>query len=208
MYRNYVKVVTDKLEGAVPAFNQAFAETTGEYVALINDDVELLIAGALDTAVARLQADPSAGQLAFAFTRNGQKGDAKIEYSHSGKPYANLGMIKRSVAEEVIKITGGIWTPLYRTYGADTELSCWVHRLGYKVLEARDLIFWDKMCVDELRKLNYGPNRATCDKDGKLFWSRWPDPKMLKPFGPYPNVTERELEALKAYEARVKKAHD
>lgn len=202
-----VRIVQDRLEGAVPAFNLAFESCTGDYIALINDDVELLTSDGFKAGITRLEEDPSAGQLAYAFTRTGQPGDAKIEYSHRDKPYANLGMIKRSVAEEVIKITGGIWTPLYRTYGADTELSCWVHRLGYKVLEARDLIFWDKVCVDELRKLNYGPNRETCEKDGKLFWSRWPDPKMLRPFGPYPHVTERELAALKAYEEKKKAAH-
>lgn len=120
-----VRIVQDRLEGAVPAFNLAFESCTGDYIALINDDVELLTSDGFKAGITRLEEDPSAGQLAYAFTRTGQPGDAKIEYSHRDKPYANLGMIKRSVAEEVIKITGGIWTPLYRTYGADTELSCW-----------------------------------------------------------------------------------
>lgn len=184
-----VLVKAGRLEGAVKAFNQAYSASKGHYVALLNDDV-IAVGDALLLAVARLKTDDSIGQVACAW------GERKKPFSVAavhGTIYANLGVMPRRIADLVVKITGGVWCPKYYTYGADTELSCWVHRVGLKVYGLKNSCFEDLPVLDALRRRN----ETRARNDGKLFYKRWPMANTLLPGGPFPNVTGRELSRLR-----------
>lgn len=189
--------VETERRGAVVAFNRAYALSQGEHVAVLNDDVEVL-GDALPQALERLRADPKAGQIAMAF-RNPQQRDFRVMTVH-GKAYANLGILKRAVANEVVAIQGGLWNPRYHTYAGDTELSCWVWRLGYTVLSAHDLHCVDYLAQDDLRRAN---NSGRNLEDGRAFHARWPGPLYLQPDGPLPHATARELAVLKTITGRI-----
>jgi hypothetical protein len=178
-------------EGAVKAFNKAYGLARGRHVALMNDDVEAVDPGGLERAVHALQA-PGVGQVALPFNREGER--SFVTETVHGRPYANLGVISRRVADRIIRITGGLWSPCYRTYGADTELSCWIYRLGLDVVVEETARFADIHAKDGLR----ATNEKYANADSRMFWTRWPDPGMIRPNGPMPVVTGVELDNLRS----------
>lgn len=187
-----------RLEGAVKAINQCYGFARGEYVAILNDDIAPE-GQALDAAVRRLEGGSKIGQIACPFRTVGEARPHYINYVQS-LIYANIAVMRREMLDEVVKIQGGVWSPCYRTYGGDTELSCWVHRLGFAVVEEPEARFTDWMPQDVLRHENHQDERGV--KDNRLFWSRWTDAKMLEPFGPLPKVGLAETAALISWEAK------
>ena len=189
-----------RLEGAVKAINQCYALCRGEYIAILNDDIAP-VGLALQHAVARLDqhrvAGAQIGQVACPFKVHNEDRPHHIEFVN-GLPYANIAVMRRPLLDQIVRICGGVWSPCYRTYGGDTELSCWVHRLGYAVVEEPEARFIDYMPQDALRQENHGDGRAVADN--RLFWARWSQPSMLQPLGPVPNVTEIERVRLSAFE--------
>lgn len=163
------------LTGAVIAFNLGFAravEAEYPFVFHFNDDAELVTPGALVGAVEVMKAQPELGAVAFEFDLRGSWG---FELVH-GMTYPNFGVIRREAGMEVARAQGDPegkkwWNPIYRTYGADTELGMWLYRLGWSVLPAVGWRVHDCGAQDELRELNlsYNPNR----EDSRLFWTRW-----------------------------------
>lgn len=202
-----IVVVEGGTDGAVKAFNKAYAASRGDYIVTLNDDCILSI-DATRLGVSWLDTHKEIGQIAFGYTR-GSSGRVIIEEIGMAHPYANFGMIRREVADGAARLCGGFWAPCYRTYGADTELSCWVWRQGYEVQPITKPLVHDLQAEDMLRTNNHKQGRA--EADGKLFWSRWgynkssPLPK-LQPFGEYPNITDEELERLRAHEAKATRA--
>lgn len=187
--KDIVLVQAGRLEGAVRAFNQAYRASKGHYVALINDDV-IAIGDALLLAVARLKTDASIGQVACAWRSGKDPFTVATVYNQF---YANLGVMPRSVADIIAKITGGLWSPVYFTYGADTELSAWVHRLGLSVCGLKSACFEDRPVRDTLRLRNETRARI----DSRTFYRRWPTAHTLLPGGPFPHVTKRETKQLR-----------
>jgi hypothetical protein len=182
-------------EGAVKAFNKGFHVSRGHAVAYWNDDVVAVDKDAMARAVSALY-EPGVGQVACPFNVRDNT-NMSLEHVH-GKPFANLGIVTRTLAEAIIEITGGLWSPCYHTYGADTELSCWVHKLGLRVLRPEGSRWSDLRVNDGLRSLNNQNAKA----DNQLFWRRWKDEDMLRPDGPDPNVTRAELARFHAVRAR------
>lgn len=198
--RSNTRMVYGGREGAVRAFNAAYKEAVGDYIVTLNDDC-ILAPTAIVAAKALLDTDEKIGQVAFGYTR--QTAQVIIEEICSGRPYANFGMIRTGVAMAAADICGGFWNPRYRTYGGDTELSCWVWRLGYRVEPIRKPLVQDLLHDDALRAANYGPPAVA---DGRLFWDRWGKDKSapihkITPHGEYPNIDPEELAKLKMYEA-------
>jgi hypothetical protein len=145
-----------------------------------NDDAELVTPGALLHAVELMKAIPSLGAVAFEFDL---RGPWAFEYVF-GKVYLNFGVIRREAGMEVARAQGDPegkkwWNPLYRTYGADTELGMWLYKLGWAVHAAKGWRVHDCEAKDELRTVNlsYNPNR----EDSRLFWRRWPGPASIAP---------------------------
>lgn len=179
-----------KRRGAVAAFNAGYRMSRAPFVALLNDDVEVE-ADALEFAVRYMTARPGVGQTALAYKK--PEALQYRTYTIHGKPYANLGIIRREAAEDATAIQGALWNPRYHTYAADTELSCWLHKLGWGVeplLKAR--------CIDyEIRDVlrienNSGRNRL----DSCAFGRKWPSAQHIEPDGPFPLASEEELGAF------------
>lgn len=194
-----VSVIYEKeRRGAVAAFNAAAASSVGRHIAAVNDDVEL-VGAALKRAVEILDTDFRIGQVAMAFSQpEAGQNEFKVFPFHR-HVYANLGVLRRRVYDDVVKIQGGLWNPIYHTYGGDTELSCWVWRLGWQVHAGFDTLCVDHLAQDALRKDN---NSGRNHEDGKRCHTRWPDHTRLEPMGPEPLVEPKELEALRAYEGQ------
>jgi glycosyltransferase involved in cell wall biosynthesis len=163
------------LTGAVRAFNLGFGRAVDEgfeFVMHLNDDAKIITPSAIDIAIDLMIEQPKIGEVAFAYDLNGPWRCDRI----NGKPYANFGVIRReagmAVAREQGDPTGRAWwNPIYRTYGADSEFGCFLHRLGWIVHPALNLKVHDINYQDDLRVLNgsHDPDRV----DSKIFWDRW-----------------------------------
>jgi len=189
------------LTGAVVAFNDCYQLSRGKYLVTLNDDVEVL-GDAIYQGVHVLESELDVGQIAFGYRRSAEDPKRGWIVNLLAPPhhhYANFGVIRRSIAEQAAAISGGMWSTAYYTYGADCELSCWVHRLGFRVKPCPELRVLDHEHRDGLRDANHVGGRA--QRDGKLFWERWAKvPDMLLPGGPMPRLAGREQEALRSLE--------
>lgn len=183
-----VTLIRGDLSGAVPAFNAAARKARGEFIVALNDDAEL-DPNALSRALQQFS-DPLVGQVAMSFYEGGKW---KIEEA-LGKIYANFAVTRHNIVDAVEKITGGMWAPVYKTYGGDNELSCWVYRLGYKIVGAPDARVRHHYQQDRLRSQN-----TKTDRQRRAFWLRW-RPECLSPRGPYPVIQPGELTVLKQIE--------
>lgn len=193
-----VLIGRQELTGAVVAFNHCQQLARGQFLCTINDDVEVE-AGAIAGAVDILEREPAVGQVALGLRRQ-SAGPWMVNYiSPPHYFYANFGVVRSSIVARVRAITGGMWSPCYYTYGADVELSCWVYRLGYQVKPCEQLHVSDYEHRDGLRAANHAGGKA--ERDGNLYNARWGDKRALQPGGPLPNISARELAALRAIEA-------
>jgi hypothetical protein len=177
------------LSGAVRAFNLGFACAVDEgydYVFHFNDDAECVSPGMLEAAARVLEADSGVGAVAFEFDL---RGPYDVECVH-GKVYPNFGVIRREAGMAVARAQGdpsgrAFWNPIYHTYAADSELGCWLWKLGYRVYAARGLRVHDVNEQDELRRSNQASIDPTATHpDSALFYRRWPSPSSLAPDPP------------------------
>lgn len=188
-----------RLEGAVAAFNHAFSSSRGAFVANFNDDA-VYEGDALARGVDYMLRTPEAGQVAFAFKGDGEEWTINEVYPPRDFPsvkhlttYANFGITRRDVANKVACIQGGFWSPVYRTYCGDNELSAWIWKLGYRVDKLPDARVIDLRTDDALRS----KNTANLGREAKRMYYRWPADAFL-PDGPDPRVTDTELAAFRA----------
>lgn len=189
-----VKYVAGGLDGAVAAFNACFREVSGRFVLTLNDDA-VLLPDAVDQGL-KMFADPMVGQVAFAFN---EPHDQQFKVlSAMGYPYANYGMIRTNLARSIAGICGGLWAPVYRTYGGDNELSLWVLRLGYRIAPCQEAKVMDLHAVDSLRERSNSPTER--DATGKLFSSRWSPQNCTAFRGPPPQMDAGTLAQLRATE--------
>lgn len=188
-----VKYIGGALDGAVKAFNACFRVARGRFILNLNDDAALHPL-AVKNGLKHF-ADPMVGQVAFPYAVGTQAFHVEHAHSHT---YVNYGLTRANVARAIEKICGGFWAPVYYTYGGDTELSMWVHRLGYKVIAATDAKVIDKHAQDGLRRRSHDTEKG---KSGRVFGTRWPSEIPLKFRGPAPGVTGPELAVLHQFEA-------
>lgn len=184
-----VVLIHGNLNGAVLAFNSCFEQSAGRYVVALNDDVEIE-RSAIKIALRHFD-DPMVGQVAFSYLERG----VWTTHDVHGRVYVNYGMIRSYVAKAICKICGGYWATVYYTYGGDTELSCWVYRLGYKIITETNAKVVDREVKDGLRVRN-----AARDQKRWFFWKRWPTPQNMVFRGPHPLVENGELEVLRRLE--------
>lgn len=158
------------LPGAVIAFNAGFTRAFDEgatHIGHFNDDAQCM--GRHDAngrcvdpdmwgaALREMDADDKVGAVAFAFD---VWGPYRFDYCAEGKVYTNFGVIRADVARRVALAQGDrrgkkLWNPIYHTYGADSEVGCWIWKLGYTVVARADLRVHDLCAQDGLRKNNY-----------------------------------------------------
>ncbi len=167
------------LQGAVRAFNQAWSVSRGLYIANFNDDAEY-VGNCLEQGVRAFAAPNHENVGQFAFQLNTEAG-WDIQYVN-GYQYANFGIGKREVVERVCEKQGGrehYWNPIYHTYAADCEHSCWIWKMGLRVLGLEGARVADKGAKDALRERNEKINEGKGDSN--LFWTRWNRPEDIKP---------------------------
>lgn len=161
------------LQGAVHAFNLGFAiavERKYPYIVHLNDDAELATDGMLVAARKIIDEHPMVGEVAFEFDLRGPYGFDQW----NGKILANFGMVRREAGMEVARRqgdpTGRLWwnSRYYKTYGGDSEFSCFMHALGWEIFPGRNLRVHDLNAQDGLRDRN-----SVNQTDTQKFFERW-----------------------------------
>jgi len=150
------------MDGAIPAFNRAYlAARRGRYVAQINDDV-LVEGDALAVAIRRLDERPGLAVVVFASSLDGGK-TRYVPRAEDGVVHPNQLVARREAIEDVIASGfGAFWgdeaARTHKTYGGDTILGMWLHRLGWHVERCDDVRCLDRCrtqeAKDALRKSN------------------------------------------------------
>lgn len=178
-----------ELLGAVRAFNAGFGRAVdlgSDYVVVLNDDDELIgPEPEILRCVQVMEADPSIGAVAF---ETDHRGPWACETVH-GRPYCNKGVIRRAAGMAAARAMGDPqgrewWGHDHRTYAADTELGCWIWRLGWRVVPGVGLRVHDNAPEgaggDALRQANVADYLDPQTGTVALFKSRWGDPRRLE----------------------------
>jgi glycosyltransferase involved in cell wall biosynthesis len=180
-----VLIEHSELRGAIPAFCDGAKAATGKYVVLANDDI-LFKPGALLAGIVHLEEYSRCGGVAFADNRKNaynpqgrhlvQMMPAWYHKKYQGVRYAQVGMFRKWLGDEV-----GWWgadDPDFtaKTYGGDNYLSARIWELGYTIDEVPGCRVDDLVIRDALRELNNGPPREkTSHSDTEAYYTRFPE---------------------------------
>jgi hypothetical protein len=149
-----------RLLGATRAYNAGFRLARAPYVCHINDD-DLVHEDCIRKGLWYIQDRPDVGQVAFAFDLwNPDYGFDGV----FGITYANKGITRRELGDRA-----QWWDERYYTYAADTELSCRITEMGYRVVPLHECKAHDLKTQDELREINNPGGHNT--QDSPLFYS-------------------------------------
>lgn len=128
-----VRPIHGGMDGAIPAFNAAYAASKGRLVCQINDDV-LPDGDSIALAAAHLDTCPCAG-VVFKFDRGDGAG-----YQHlrlGGSLHPNQMVVRRETCEAVIEHIGAFWGDAAhrtdKTYGGDSAFGALCHHLGLRL---------------------------------------------------------------------------
>lgn len=188
-------IFEERREGAVKAFNRGFRAARGRYVTWLNDDARPL-PGAFDAAVRMIERPDLAdvGMIALYHTwhndrnilheirRNG------IRYCIChvrGRPYANFGLLRRSLLARVGYADEG-----YRFFGFDPDLALRIQEEhGLLVLGCPEALIDHDEHHDDRKLADLDLGRA----DNERLFSRWnlPDP------GAYPDPCPAYLQRIR-----------
>lgn len=139
-----------ELLGGIKAFNVGCEMARGYYVAILNDDIEV-VDDTLYRGVSYLRANPWCGQVAFE-NRVVGTGDAKRQKLSS---WAGLLYGQCCITPKWLGDYAGWWGDEgMRTYGGDTRLSLRLWELGYPTIHVDGCAIIDHVVEDELRKKN------------------------------------------------------
>lgn len=180
-------------EGAVRAFNKGFRAATGLYVMWLNDDAHPL-PGAVEAAVEMIERPDLAdmGMVAFYhdWDRQGNVLDAVEHdgrryavYAVRGYPYANFGLLRRSLLQQV-----GYADERYYFFAFDPDLSLKIQlEAGLKVIGCRRALIHHDEFHDQ-RKLS---DLALGQQDNAKLFAKWDLPE--KDSYPDPAPAYREM---------------
>jgi glycosyltransferase involved in cell wall biosynthesis len=173
------------LTGAVAAFNLGFtyAVTAGvPFVCILNDDDELIgPANEIEWAVSIMRLNPKVGAVAF---ESDLRGAWDFERIHN-RPYCNKGVVRREAGMAAARAAGDPtgccwWSRDHLTYASDTEMGCWIWRLGWSIEPGKGLRVRDnaRSESDAMREANIKAYAAS----GSVakYHARWDDPKRLE----------------------------
>ena len=176
-------ILEDEREGAVRAFNKGFRAATAEYVMWLNDDAYPL-PGSVEAALEMLRSHEQIGMAAFYHDWDRQRNvlDSVVRdgrrysiYNVRGYPYANFGLLSRSLLERI-----GYADERYYFFAFDPDLSLKVQLdAGLKVVGCRDALIHHEEHHDDrkLADLSVG-----AEDNAKLF-TKW----NLPPPNAYPD---------------------
>lgn len=155
-----------ELKGAISAFTRACYAATGEYIAILNDDV-LVKPGAILRAIVHLETHPSCAMVAMADNRTsiltGDGTQFRTEGIGAWLPDGTQTMVTYGQCCVVRKELGdqADWwhanDPIIgqsRVYGGDSALSAWLWEHGWTVDPVAGCEVNDLIARDELRNIN------------------------------------------------------
>ncbi|HUU82414.1 MAG TPA: glycosyltransferase family 2 protein [Phycisphaerae bacterium] len=193
--RDDLRVIREPVrEGAVRAFNKGFRAATGHYVMWLNDDA-LLLPGSVEAAVEMIERPDltDLGMVAFYHDWDRQRnvldtvehdGRRYAIYNVRGYPYANFGLLRRSLLERV-----GYADERYYFFAFDPDLSLKVQlEAGLKVIGCRRALIHHEEHHDE-RKLC---DLQTGEQDNQKLFAKWNLPEK----DAYPDPTPAYQEML------------
>ncbi len=181
-------------EGAVRAFNKGFRAATGHYLMWLNDDAYPL-PGSVEAAVAMIEGPDPADIGIVAFYHNWhsernvldrvERDGETYELCHiRGYPYANFGLIRRSLLEKV-----GYADERYYFFGFDPDLSLKVQlEEGLGVIGCRSALIHHDEFHDERKQ----DDLAVGEEDNAKLFAKWD----LPPRGDYPDPRPAYLKML------------
>lgn len=179
-------ILESRREGAVKAFNKGFRAATGHYVMWLNDDAYPL-SGSVEAAIMLIERPDltDVGIVAFYHNWHNERNVLdRVEHDGQayelchvrGYPYANFGLIRRSLLERI-----GFADERYYFLGFDPDLSLKVQLgEGLKVVGCREALIRHDECPDDrkLADLSIGE-----EDNARLFakwnlpeWNSYPDP--------------------------------
>ena len=165
-------------EGAVRAFNKGFRAARGRYVMWLNDDA-FPLAGSVEAAVGMIESHPAIGLVGFYHDWDRERnvldsverdGRTFRFYNVRGYPYANFGLIRRELLEQL-----GYADERYYFFAFDPDISLKVQlKAGLKVVGCRDALIHHEEHRDD-RKLT--DLKVGVEDNAKLF-AKWnlPEP--------------------------------
>jgi hypothetical protein len=184
--QNDVRLVLGGMEGAIEAFNRAYAVSRGRLICQINDDV-LVNGDAIARAVAHLNTNPETAGVAFKFDRQDGKG-----YRHDmlgGRLHPNQMVVRRETCEAVSERIGAFWGDANhrtdKTYGGDSAFGVLCHHLGLRLDSVEGVTCRDLLFNDALR----AQNQAAVSKQHGSRWGAMYGP-LMETFAPAPTGDE------------------
>jgi GT2 family glycosyltransferase len=181
--------------GCCRAYNIGFRLARGEYVMWLNDDAYPL-PGAVENAIRLLERSDmhDVGVAAFYHTASDLWNELHA-VEHDGRrysvlhvrgyPYANFGLLRRALLEQVGYLDEG-----YHFCAWDPDLSLKVQRqMGLKVLGVPDALIYHEEHVDERKEGDAGEIRR---RDNERLFAKW----SLPPKGGFPDPRPAYLELL------------
>ncbi len=183
-----VVILEEQREGAVRAFNKGFRAARGEYVMWLNDD-SYPLGGSVEAAIACLERPNLADVGMLAFYHNLDREWNRLDsvehdgvtysvYNVRGVPYANFGLLRRSLLEQI-----GYADERYHFCGWDPDLSLKVQReAGLKVLSCRQALIHHEELIDERKQADM----AIIDRDNAKLFAKWQLPAKFSYSDPGP----------------------
>ena len=178
-------ILESRREGAVKAFNKGFRAATGGYVMWLNDDAYPL-PGSVEAAIAMIERPDlnDVGMVAFYHNWHNEHNVLdRVEHEGQtyelchvrGYPYANFGLIRRSLLERI-----GFADERYYFFGFDPDLSLKVQLgEGLQVIGCREALIRHDECHDD-RKL---ADLSMGEGDNARLFAKWNLPER----GSYPD---------------------
>lgn len=152
-----------ELLGAIRAFNAGCRAAQGDYVAILNDDIEV-VGDTLARSRDYLYDNPHIGQIAFENIIKGKGDPKRTKLSKAyGLLYGQCCMTPRWLGD----IAGWWGDDGMRTYGGDTRLSLRLWELGYPTVPLEGCAIIDHVFEDELRKINSDDPWAEARAEGR-----------------------------------------
>ena len=170
-----------ELRGAIPAFTDGAYAAQGKYIILANDDITFQ-RGSIMPAVVHLEENMECGAVAFADDRpaQGKNGHlvmhmaATLNGDYKSVPYAQVGMFRKWLGDEVGWWGGNDDDFPARTYAGDNYLSSKIWNAGYSIDEVRECKVDDRVVDDNLREINRGENDESGKADSAAYYAMFP----------------------------------
>lgn len=144
-----VLIEQGQLLGAVKAFNAGCETAQGEFVVILNDDIEVR-GDTVWRSWKYLHENPHVGQVAYRNHPVDEAKEPRSAFSHSyGFLYGQCCITRRWLGD-----WAGWWGEGYHTYGGDSHLGMRLWELGWPVHSVNGCGITDRVCEDELRRLH------------------------------------------------------